>query len=138
MAKRKREIQQTDTEYRASEQLDDHILPTAEELIRYKEVDPSIIEFLKERAKQEQNQRHKYNEEILIINKREQRLHHGLNYTALLFGFVIIMSAMYLSYLLISLGHVVSGSIFGGIGIFYVGYLFTSVVKRSNESSNKD
>lgn len=137
MAKRNRQVQQRGTDFRATELLDDNLLPSPEDLIKYKEVDPSIIEFLKERAKIEQETRHEFNREIIKLNKREQKLTHGLNYAALFCGLIIILSAMFLSYTLITNGQVVTGSVFGGIGILYVAYLFISVINRKATPPNQ-
>lgn len=130
MAKRERRVSKQGSDYRAFEKLDDNLLPSAQELISYKEVDPTLIDFLKERAKIEQDKRHEFNSEMITLNKREQRYTHGLNYLSVICGLVVILGAMYLSYTLITLGHVLSGSIFGGIGILYVTYLFISVANK--------
>lgn len=131
MAKRNRQVNKKGQDFHATEEVNDHLLPTPQELVEYKKVDPSIIEFLKERAIVEQDARHKFNGEIVKLNNREQKLNHGLNYAALFCGFIIIMAAMFLSYTLITLGHILGGSVFGGIGILYVAYLFLSVINKS-------
>lgn len=131
LAKRNRQVKKKGHDFHATEEVNDYILPSAQELVEYKAVDSSLIDFLKERAIIEQDERHSFNRDIVKINKREQKLHHGLNYAALFCGFAIIMAAMFLSYTLISLGNVLSGSVFGGIGVLYVAYLFISVINRS-------
>lgn len=130
MAKRRREVSKKGTDYQAVEHLDDHLLPSASELEEYKKVDPSLIPFLKDRAQIEQEKRHSFNEDILSLNRREQSLVHRIRYLALALGFLIIAGAMLMSYNLIIKGHVIVGSIFGGVGLIYVAYLFISVANK--------
>lgn len=138
MAQRNRKVAKRGNDYHATEQVDDNILPNASELAKYKSIDPDLIDFLKERAKIEQEQRHKFNNEVITLNKREQRLHHGLNYAALICGLIVIVLAMGLSYLLITKEQILVGTIFGGIGIGYVAYLFISVINKSVQQQSKN
>jgi len=131
LAKRRREVKKKGSDYQAVEDVDDHLLPSAQELIEYKEVDPSLIPFLKERAQIEQEKRHQFNDDMVSLNKREQNYIHIIRYLALLFGFIIVAGAMLMSYLLITGEHVVIGTIFGGVGLLYVAYLFISVANRN-------
>lgn len=130
MARRQRQVSKKGGDFDAVEHLDDNLLPSAQELIEYKEVDSTLVDFLKERAKLEQDKRHSFNDEMVVLNKREQALTHGINYLAVICGLLVILGGMYLSYILITLGHVTQGSIFGGVSMVYVAYLFISVANK--------
>ncbi len=130
MAKRQRKVSKRGHNYDAVESLDDNLLPSARELVEYQKVDSDLVPFLKKRAEIEQEKRHDFNDEIIKLNRREQILTHGLNYAALACGFFIVMGAMAMSYMLIIKNFVVLGSIFGGVGLMYVAYLFISVINR--------
>jgi len=73
----------------------------------------------------------------VTLNKREQALTHGLNYAALIFGFLIVAGAMVMSYFLIVNSHVIVGSIFGGVALMYFAYLFISVINKNATPPNK-
>ena len=60
MAKRDRNIRRHDKGFEISESIDDRLLPSAEEIAKYKEADPELPAFIRETAKKEQEFRHRY------------------------------------------------------------------------------
>jgi uncharacterized membrane protein len=130
MAKRKRNVTRHGQNFNASEELDDHLLPSSQELAEYKQIDPTIIDFLKERAIIEQEHRHEMNTSLTTLNKREQFLTHGINYLALIVGAIVLLVAMYISYKLILQDKVITGSVFGGISLAWVLYMLVSASRR--------
>ncbi len=131
MANRQRKVSKKGSNFEAVESVNDHLLPSAKELKELKEIDESLIPFLMERAEIEQNKRHQQNDEMVMLNKREQGFVHYIRYLALLLGFFIIAGSMFMSYMLIINNHVIAGSIFTGIGLLYVAYLFVSVANKN-------
>lgn len=131
MANRQRKVSKKGANFEAIENVNDHLLPSAQELAEYKEVDETLVPFLKERAQIEQEKRHQFNDEIISLNKREQGLVHYIKYMALFLGFFIVMGSMYFSFNLIVEGHVLVGSIFTGVGLLYVAYLFVSIANKN-------
>jgi len=57
------------------EVFDDNLLPDASEIKKLSELDPNIVQWLKERAEKEQDFRHKtYTSRIKLFSKKERRL----------------------------------------------------------------
>ncbi len=66
MAKRKRSAQVSPKRAVLREEISDDFLPSPEELSKYKELDPDIINWLKKRAEEEQKFRHRFQQKKLI------------------------------------------------------------------------
>lgn len=107
---------------------DDSLLPDASEIKALSEIDPNIIEWLKEKAGKEQDFRHEAYLLKTNIIKSETRAEVINNRIGLFFAFLIIMSGMGLSTFLIYEKQIVAGSIFSGITIISAAALF---IKRN-------
>lgn len=97
-----------------SETVDDNLLPDAAEIERLHKIDPSILDWLKKRAEQEQTFRHEfhnYRADLIHDNERNNRL---LNTMGLIFAFLIFMAGMGLGFWLINKDHTITGTIFSG------------------------
>lgn len=119
------ELQQTHVE-------DDSLLPSAEEIQKYHEIDPSIVSWLKARAEKEQDFRHKITNDRMDVVSKNERSNRQLNFTGLIFGFVIIITCMVFSYLLITAGHEIKGSIFLGSTVVFAIGIF--VLRNNNKN----
>lgn len=114
------------------EVFDDNLLPDAAEIKKLSELDPDIIQWLKQRAEKEQDFRHKsFTSRVKLVSRTERGL-RWINYCGLLFSFFLLGGGMYLSYILIIEGHEVLGSIFSGLMLFAIASLFMSKVKSNN------
>lgn len=90
--------------------VDDSCLPSPEELAAYKSIDQSIVDFLIETSKKEQEHRHKIDDaKIKILKKSESRI-TSINICGMLFAFlsIIVLAglsgfALYLDKLWVSL-----------------------------------
>jgi len=134
MAKRDRHIRGHGTNYEVSEHLDDHILPAAEEILRYKEADATLPVFIQETARNEQLFRHKMNDKAMKLSFREQGLQHGLNYLGMICAVLIGIAGMWFSYKLLLLGYEVHGTVFSGVIVIYMIYIF---VRRNLPAKKK-
>lgn len=68
--------------------VDDNLLPTPKELAEYQTINPSIIDFLLETSKKEQEHRHKVEDEkIRIVRKSENRM-ASINWWGMFFAFL--------------------------------------------------
>lgn len=137
MAKRHRQIQGDYRGFEVSEQLDDHLLPSAEEIAKYKEADPSLPQFIQETAKKEQELRHNTTKKGIKLSFREQILQHGINYYGVTCAFIMGLAGMWYSYKLLEKGHEIGGSIFGGGTLIYMAYLFLSKKLQASSAKNK-
>lgn len=112
------------TQQEQTEIFDDNLLPDATEIAALANLDPNILEWLKSRAEKEQDFRHQaFNRRTEILAgdiKGDQRI----NIIGLILAFLIIMGGMAFSSYLISLGHLVTGTIFSGLTIVYAAALF--------------
>lgn len=74
--------------------VDDSFLPSPDELTKYKEVDPKIVDLLCLMTEREQTARHRYEEQRLkIIKKSESRQHH-INVWGMFFAFFALVVLM--------------------------------------------
>ncbi|MDR1370725.1 MAG: hypothetical protein LBJ72_11475 [Dysgonamonadaceae bacterium] len=93
--------------------VDDNLLPSAEELEKLKQVDPSIVPWIMQRAEKEQDTRLQFNRDQMRLAYKES----GMTHCALWFAFVLAIVVLFLSSLFIYLGKELAGTIFGGVGI---------------------
>jgi uncharacterized membrane protein len=96
--------------------VDDNLLPPAEELEKLKQIDPSIIQWIMQRAEKEQETRLSFNTENIRLAHRNM----GATQASLWLAFVLAMSVLALSGIFIYLGKEVAGTILGGVGILVV------------------
>ncbi|HAN37672.1 MAG TPA: hypothetical protein DCQ29_02115 [Chitinophagaceae bacterium] len=134
MGKLKREIKghrnQEVQQFHHNEELDDSLLPDAQEIGRLREFDPSILEWLKSRAEKEQDFRHSaYNQRLILsdkVNKRE----HDSNRIGVFIYFIIVLVCLLCSFLLIWNDKKLEGSIFGGITVIFA---FAVIITKKQE-----
>jgi len=91
------------------------VLPDAEELARYQQLDPDIVTWLMTHAAKEQDFRHASHMRKLTIREQNAVSDRKLSGWGMACAFVIFMSGMGLSVLLIEQGHNIYGSVFAGI-----------------------
>lgn len=77
--------------------VDDNSLPTPEELAAYKAVDPTIVDFLIETSRKEQDHRHKIDNDKIAIIKKNERKTTTINITGMFFAFLSIIVLVGLS-----------------------------------------
>ena len=93
--------------------VDDSPLPSSEELIKLKEIDPTIIEWIKQRAEKEQEARIDFNKDRMKLAKSE----HNIVKTSLYLAFITVMALSIFSGLLVYNGMETVGTIFGGVSV---------------------
>jgi len=130
LAKRDRKIRRQHQDFEISESIDDYLLPSAEEIEKYKEVDSELLAFIKKTAEKEQQFRHNYNNLGIKLSFREQLLQHGLNYLGLFFGFCIAILGIWFSRELLLREMKLEGTLFGGAVLTYLAYLFINIVSK--------
>lgn len=111
--------------------IDDSLLPSAAELEKLKEVDPTIITWIMQRTEIEQNARIKNNQDILDLNKMNIKNIHSFNKTSLILGFILFIVTLLLSAYFIYSGLPTQGTIFGGASIFVTILYFSKVIISS-------
>ncbi|MBK6371308.1 MAG: DUF2335 domain-containing protein [Flavobacteriales bacterium] len=116
--------------FELSEELDDRLIPSPEELGRYAQVDPKTSDFIRESAGKELTFRHNMHEKGMKLSFREQGLQHGLNYLGLTFAFALGIAGIWFSYKLLELNKDMQGTIFGGVMLAYLIYLFVGVANK--------
>ena len=96
------------------DEIDDNLLPDAEEIAKLQALDPDIVSWLKARAEQEQSFRHSaHNERIRIIEKQDKREHNTARMG--LFSYVLlVIICIGASFILLRENHHLEGSVFGG------------------------
>lgn len=96
---------------------DDSLLPSAEELERLKDIDPDIIPWIKKRTEIEQDARIDFNKKRINLAVKETNLSASLTITALILATIIILGIFYLSFVLVTKGYEIAGTIFGGVDL---------------------
>jgi uncharacterized membrane protein len=96
--------------------VEDNLLPQAEELEKLKQVEPTIIPWIMQRAEKEQDTRMHFNTENIRLAHRDM----GITQTSLWLAFALSIAILALSALFIYLGKEVAGTIFGGVGILVI------------------
>jgi uncharacterized membrane protein len=104
--------------------LDDNLLPDAEEIKKLCEIDPTCMEWLKNRAEKEQAFRHEItNKRINLAGSTEKKI-LNTNLLGMVLAFIFIMSTLGLSTYLIVNGYILTGSIFTGTTTIVAASLF--------------
>jgi uncharacterized membrane protein len=85
-------------------------------LERLKQVDPTIVLWIMQRAEKEQDIRLEYNTQNMKLAHKNL----GITKISLWLAFCLAVFILFLSGLFIYLGKEVAGTIFGGVGIFVV------------------
>ncbi len=140
MTKQKREIKAASdrnvTRVEHTESFDDNLLPDACEIEKLKALDPTIMDWLKERAAKEQDFRHSALSEKGRLIDNHNRRDHNTTRMALGIYFFLVAGCMGFSYLLVSAGKNLSGSLFGGTAVI-LGLAVLVSRKRSNQVPSK-
>jgi uncharacterized membrane protein len=101
------------------ESVDDGLLPDADELVKYKALDPTIIDWIKERAEKEQEMRHRFMDNKMAISNSALNKGFILDITILIISLAVLSGGMVFSYLLISQGKAIAASLFGGGALLF-------------------
>lgn len=109
---------------------DNNLLPSAEELSKLKAVSPEIVPWILNRAEMEQNARIKFNEDRMDLAMLEAKRNNRYRFTSLIMAFLITITFLALSFLLITNGFEIVGTIFAGGTIAIIVSFF---LKRNNE-----
>ncbi len=127
------------------ETYDDNALPLAEEIERYKQIDPSFIPFIQEYIKNEQIARRENREAFTSLENRKLDLANDTNrklfrldLTTLILAATIVLGGMAVSAVLICVGQVLTGTIFSGLTLVYAANSFLNFRKvKSNHPKPK-
>jgi uncharacterized membrane protein len=111
--------------------VDDNLLPSAEELAKLKEVDPSIIDWILQRSEKEQDTRLSFNMERLELAKSE----HKLVKLSLWIAFVLAVIGMLMSIAFAYLGMEIIGTVFGGASIIMCVQSFLRFGRKEKQSN---
>lgn len=110
--------------------IEDNLLPAAEELAKLNAIDSSIITWIKERTAIEQDARIEFNKERIKLAGKDLNCVHVYNFMALVFAFIVLISAMFFSYALITKGMGVEGTCFAGGTIIIAAIFFIKASKN--------
>jgi len=115
---------------------DDNLLPDAEELFKLKELDPTVIDWIKERAEKEQDARIRFNDSKTDIVKKSQRDVYITDMVSLSFGFIIMLSGMFSTLFLFYFDKDVIGSLFGAGTLIIAVKSFLGFNRFKNKDKN--
>lgn len=123
--------------YVQQETYDDSLLPEAIELQKLKDLDPTIIEWIKERTAKEQDARIDFNDRKMGLIEKSSSRGFFIDFYAITCAFIIIMAGMALSYFLIKNNLTVIGTIFAGGTLVLAANAFLNFRKKLVEIDNK-
>jgi uncharacterized membrane protein len=106
--------------------VDDNLLPPAEELEKLKQVDPSIISWIMQRAEKEQETRLSFNKENIRLAHREV----SIVQTSLWLAFALAVIVLALSGIFVYMEKEVVATIFGGVGVVIIVQSFLKFGKK--------
>lgn len=113
--------------------IDDSLLPSALELEKLKDIDPSIIPWIMARAEQEQNARHAWNKNQSEIMTSDMIKTHRFNFTAIILAFILFLAVIGASVFFVAKGMNLEGSIFGGTAIITGIVFFLRVIHKNRD-----
>jgi uncharacterized membrane protein len=113
--------------------IDDSLLPSAIELEKLKEIDPSIIQWIMKRAEIEQDARIEFNRNQNEFVKYNLHKSHKFNLIAIIFSFILFLVILGLSAFFIIKELPVAGTIFGGTAIIAA---ITFFIKAASKPQN--
>ncbi|MDI9366146.1 MAG: hypothetical protein QM541_14410 [Flavobacterium sp.] len=120
------------------ESFDDNLLPDSTELSKLKELDPTIIEWVKERTAKEQDSRISFNDRKMSLLEKNNSRFFILDILSMLSAFAIIIAGMWFSYFLLIHKEVVTSTIFAGGTILFAANAFLNFRnKKSTETPKK-
>lgn len=112
------------------ETFDDGLLPSPEELARYKNLDHKILDHILQTAKEEQKYRHAITKKRVSMLSWLDKREFIINYTGLIFAFSIMGAGEYFSYLLVVNEFPIWGSVFAGATLILGANLFINAGKN--------
>lgn len=112
-------------------EIDDSPLPSPEELERYHSLDPTLMEWLKNRADKEQDARLKIYQVDADLRLGAQNKRYRVDVYTLTLAFLIILSGMFFSSFLLIRGFNLAGTIFAGISVIAAAKAFLNFRKPS-------
>lgn len=139
MSKHKREIRAAQSKelqrVEHSEEIDDNLLPDAEEIQKLAVIDPNILTWLKSRAEKEQEFRHEFSKSrIKLTNDYEQRQHNTVRLGLVIYAALVIV-CIWGAYQLILRGLNVQGTIFGSAAVVLA--VAVAVTRKPNKPTDK-
>ncbi len=145
MAKQQRSLRQTHAispngrgqSIEQHESYDDSLLPDSGELARLQALDPTIIDWLKERAEKEQDGRIRFNDRKMDLLEKSTSKAFRIDILTCTYAFLIIMGGMSMSYYLLSAGQIITGSIFAGGTMIIAGNAFLNFRKKFIKEDKK-
>ncbi|MCC7453677.1 MAG: hypothetical protein IT222_05890 [Crocinitomix sp.] len=96
-------------------EFDDSLLPTSEELERLKLIDPKIIDWILEAAKDKQDARHNWNDRVMGLAETNSARHYYIDKMTIRAALFITIFITGLSALLIYFDQIITGSVFAGV-----------------------
>lgn len=121
------------TSFEHQESIDDSLLPDAAELTKLKELDPNIIEWIKERTAKEQDARLDFNDRKMAILEKSSTRTFNIDVLTIFCAFFIIVLGMLFSYVLIEKGLTIVGSVFAGATILLAANAFLNFRKKNKD-----
>jgi uncharacterized membrane protein len=108
--------------------IDDSLIPSAEELQKLKDVDPSIVQWILDHADKEQQARISFNENKIKIAKSE----HAIVKSSLWLAFAVLIAGMAMSSIFVWSGQEIAGTVFGGISMVVCVQSFLRFGRKGN------
>jgi len=106
------------------------VLPPAEELQKLKEVNPEIIDWILNNANKEQDHRHQFDNDKVLLTKKDLNLNFCINITCIVFAFILMVCFIASSVWMINNNYPVAGTIFAGTSIVGVIALFMRIPRQ--------
>lgn len=117
-------------------EVDDSMLPAAEELAKLKEVKPELVDWVMARAEKEQEARIDFNKNRVKLAKKELGNTFCINILSLIFAFLIIIGGMVVTLWTLKEGMTIAGTIFAGTTLVGAAALFTRIPRNRNQKEN--
>ena len=110
--------------------VDDNSLPSPQELSQYQQINPSMVEFLMETSRKEQEHRHFMEKEKLALIKESEQKDAKINIRGMRFAFLSLTIFMGITAFALYLDKPWFSGIFGGITILSIMSIFVEVGKK--------
>lgn len=141
MAKQTRELKGTNIENQQGkgtsfihhESIDDSLLPDSQELSKLKELDPYVIDWVKERTAKEQDARLEFNSRKMSLLEESSKRTYKIDIFTISCAFLIIMAGMAYSYFLLEKGQTLVSTIFAGVTIVFAANSFLNFRKKNQK-----
>lgn len=116
--------------YEHSETYDDHLLPDATELGKLKDLDPTIIEWVKDKSGKEQDFRHQFEGNKIKMLVKGNKLAFIIDLVTCFYAFIIVVLSMYFSYYLLENKETLTGTLFAGGTLLLTANAFLNFRKK--------